>query len=241
MEQVLIVVGASLCGGLVQAVTGFGGAVIIMIFLPLILNMTAAPALSDVITMMLSFSMFWRYRKSVRFKSIVIPAVIYLITSTLAIHGSAFVDAGRLKGLFGVFLILLSIYFFRFSGKVAVRPTMGMKVGCGTLAGICGGLFGISGPPVSLYYLAATDTKEEYLGTLNAFFSITVIFNLMSRIYNGFLTLSLVPYMVMGIAAILTGSFLGSKIVKRINISVMRKCVYGLMAFAGVVMVGQGI
>ncbi len=58
MEQVLIVVFSSFCGGLVQAVTGFGGAVIIMIFLPLILNMTAAPALSDVITMTLSFSMF---------------------------------------------------------------------------------------------------------------------------------------------------------------------------------------
>ena len=76
MEQVLIVVFSSFCGGLVQAVTGCGGAVIIMIFLPLILNMTAAPALSDVITMTLSFSMFWRYRKSVRFKSIVIPAAV---------------------------------------------------------------------------------------------------------------------------------------------------------------------
>ncbi len=130
MEQVLIVVFSSFCGGLVQAVTGFGGAVIIMIFLPLILNMTAAPALSDVITMTLSFSMFWRYRKSVRFKSIVIPAAVYLISSTLAIHGSAFIDAGKLKGVFGVFLIILSVYFFGFSGKLSVKPTLFMKFGC---------------------------------------------------------------------------------------------------------------
>ncbi|MCD7996878.1 MAG: sulfite exporter TauE/SafE family protein [Clostridiales bacterium] len=241
MEQVLIVVFSSFCGGLVQAVTGFGGAVIIMIFLPLILNMTAAPALSDVITMTLSFSMFWRYRKSVRFKSIVIPAAVYLIASTLAIHGSAFIDAGKLKGVFGVFLIILSVYFFGFSGKLSVKPTLFMKFGCGALAGICGGLFGISGPPVSLFYLAATDTKEEYLGTLNAFFSFTVIFNLISRIYNGFLTISLVPLMGVGIAAILTGCVLGSRIVKKINIDVMRKCVYGFMAFAGMVIVVQGI
>ena len=149
MEQILIVIFSSFCGGLVQAVTGFGGAVIIMIFLPLILNMTAAPALSDVITMTLSFSMFWRYRKAVHYKSILIPAAVYLVTSTLAIHGSAYVDAGKLKGFFGVFLILLSVYFFAFSGKLSVKPTFFMKFGCGALAGICGGLFGISGPPAS--------------------------------------------------------------------------------------------
>ena len=239
MEQVLIVIFSSFCGGLVQAVTGFGGAVIIMIFLPLILNMTAAPALSDVITMTLSFSMFWRYRKAVHYKSILIPAAVYLVTSTLAIHGS-YVDAGKLKGFFGVFLILLSVYFFAFSGKLSVKPTFFMKFGCGALAGICGGLFGISGPPASLFYLAATDTKEEYLGTLNAFFSFTVIFNLISRICNGFLTVSLIPLMGFGIAAILTGCVLGSRIVKKINIDVMRKCVYGFMAFAGVVIVVQG-
>ena len=152
MEQILIVIFSSFCGGLVQAVTGFGGAVIIMIFLPLILNMTAAPALSDVITMTLSFSMFWRYRKAVHYKSILIPAAVYLVTSTLAIHGSAYVDAGKLKGFFGVFLILLSVYFFAFSGKLSVKPTFFMKFGCGALAGICGGLFGISGPPASPAY-----------------------------------------------------------------------------------------
>lgn len=239
MERLFLVIFSAFCGGLVQAVTGFGGAVIVMIFLPMMLSMTAAPALSDGITMMLSFSMFWRYRRSVRFRSIVVPACVYLVSSTLAIHCSAYLDTGKLKGVFGLFLIGLSIYFFAFSGKLAVRPTMAMKIGCGTLAGICGGLFGISGPPVSLFYLAATDTKEEYLGTLNAFFSITVIFNMASRIYNGFLTASLIPLMAAGIVAILTGCALGSRIVKKINLRVMRRCVYGLMAFAGAVTVVQ--
>lgn len=239
MERLLLVIFAAFCGGLVQAVTGFGGAVIVMIFLPMILNMTAAPALSDGITMMLSFSMFWRYRRSVRFQSIVVPACVYLVASTLAIHCSGSLDTGKLKGIFGLFLIALSIYFFVFSGKLSVRPTMAVQIGCGLLAGICGGLFGISGPPVSLFYLAATDTKEEYLGTLNAFFSITVIFNMASRIYNGFLTVSLLPLMAAGIGAILTGCALGSRFVKKINIEMMRKCVYGLMVFAGAVTVIQ--
>ncbi len=237
MDKILIVLLSSLMGGFVQAVTGFGGAIIIMIFLPSILSMTAAPAVSDVITMMLSFAMFWRYRKAVNIKSLFIPAVFYLIASTLVIYQSAFWDTGRLKMVFGVFLILLACYFFLLSDRVQVRPSLWMNVGCAVLSGVCGGLFGISGPPISLYYLAATKTKEEYLGTLNAFFSITVIFNISSRISNGFLTKELMPYMAVGIASILAGCWLGSRVSHRIGLPVMRKCVYTLMIFAGIVSV----
>jgi uncharacterized membrane protein YfcA len=237
MTGILVVAFSALLGGIVQAVTGFGGAIIIMIFLPLILSMNAAPALSDVITMILSFSMFWRYRKSVRIKPILLPAGIYLVASTIVIHWSAYFDAGKRKGIFGMFLIGLAVYFFLFSGKARVKPSMSMGAACGLAAGICGGFFGISGPPMSLYYLAAMETKEEYLGTLNAFFSITVVFNIIARVSNGFLTADLVPYMAIGIVAILAGSVWGSKLVARIDRKTMSMCVYGLMAIAGIVAV----
>ncbi len=241
MAEILVVGGASLMGGVVQAVTGFGGAVIIMIFLPLLLSMTAAPAVSDVITMTLSFSMMWRYRKWIRWRAIALPAIIYLAASSFVIHWSGTFHSAWLKGLFGVFLIVLALYFWRVSGKMKVTPSFGTQMVCGGLAGICGGLFGISGPPASLYYLAATEAKEEYLGTLNAFFSVTVVFNLVSRAVNGFLTAKLIPYIVVGVAAILAGCGIGSRIVMKIDIAVMRKCVYGLMAFAGIVALAQAV
>lgn len=240
MDGILIVALSSLLGGFVQAVTGFGGAVIIMIFLPLIFSMTAAPAVSDVITMMLSLAMFWRYRKAVNIRRLVAPSVFYLLASTLVIYQSAFWDTGKLKILFGIFLIALAGYFFFVSDKIQVRPSLRMNVCCAVLSGICGGLFGISGPPVSLYYLAATETKEEYLGTLNAFFSITVVFNIATRISNGFLTWGLVPYMIFGIVAILTGCSAGSRLAHRIGLPAMRRCVYTLMIFAGAVSAIQG-
>ncbi|WP_024292213.1 sulfite exporter TauE/SafE family protein [Lacrimispora indolis] len=237
MERIFVVALSALLGGFAQAVTGFGGAIIIMIFLPLILSMNAAPALSDVITMVLSFSMFWRYRKSVRLKPILLPAGIYLAASTAAIHWSAYFDGRKLKGIFGLFLIGLSLYFFFFSGKARVKHSPFVGAVCGLAAGICGGFFGISGPPMSLYYLAAMEKKEEYLGTLNAFFSITVVFNIIARISNGFLTKNLIPYMGVGIVAILVGSTWGSRLVERIDRKTMSMCVYGLMAVAGIVAV----
>lgn len=241
MDRILIVALSSLFGGFVQAVTGFGSAIIIMIFLPLIFSMTAAPAVSDAITMMLSFAMFWRYRKSVKVRGIFIPVGFYLFASMLVIYRSAFWDTRVLKALFGVFLIVLAGYFFLVSDRMKVQPSFGMNAGCAVLSGICGGLFAISGPPVSLYYLAASKSKEEYLGTLNAFFSIVVVFNILSRMSNGFITAELLPFMALGSGAVLAGCFAGSMVSHRIQLSVMRKCVYTLMIFAGIVSVFQGM
>lgn len=241
MDQIFIVVLSSLFGGFVQAVTGFGSAVIIMIFLPFLFSMTAAPAVSDVITMMLSFAMFWKYRKSVNFRGILIPVFFYLCASMLVIRRSADWDAGMLKVLFGLFLILLAGYFFLVSDKLKVNPSLRMNACCAVLSGICGGLFGISGPPVSLYYLAASKTKEEYLGTINAFFSIVVVFNILTRMSNGFITVRLLPFMALGSGAVLAGCFAGSRVSHRISLPVMRKCVYTLMIFAGAVTAVQGL
>lgn len=241
MEQILIVALASLLGGLVQAVTGFGGAIVIMLFLPSILSMNAAPAVSDGITMMLSFAMLYRYRREVKWGQILFPAVCYLLVSTWVIRSSASLDGEKLKLVFGIFLILLALYFMAAPGDFRIRPSLGAGAVCAGIAGACGGLFGISGPAASLYYLAVTDTKDGYLGNLNAFFSVGVIFNMWSRVSNGFITPELLPLMAVGIVAILIGCGAGSRISQRIELAFMRKCVYILMLFAGLVTVLQAI
>lgn len=241
MDKILIVALSSALGGFIQAVTGFGSAIMIMIFLPLLFSMTAAPAVSDTITMILSFAMFWRYRKSVNIRGIFAPVIFYLAASTFVIRQSAFWDTRLLKVLFGLFLIVLAGYFFLFSDRLKIRATPGMNVCCAVLSGITGGLFGISGPPVSLYYLAASKTKEEYLGTMNAFFSIVVVFNILSRLTNGFITSELVPFMAIGGGAVLAGCYVGGRVSHRIELPVVRKCVYLMMIFAGAVTAVQGL
>ena len=66
-----------------------------------------------------------------------------------------------LKKVFGVFLMLLSVYFLVFSSKLKIKATLMSATVCGTLAGILGGLFGIGGPPMVIFFLAALDDKEE--------------------------------------------------------------------------------
>lgn len=241
MWVTVIVMAAALCGGIVQSVAGFGGAIIMMIFLPAFFSMTAAPAVSDMINMTLCYALFWRYRKSINYKMIIVPSLLYLAVSMVVINESGNMNTGFIKLLLGVFLILLAMYLLFFSGKMEVKASWKLSIGCAVLAGVTGGLFGITGPIVSLYYLAAVKEKEEYLGTINAFFTITGTFNVFSRIYNGFLSAEYIPGILLGIVAIQIGCRIGGKIVHRLDLEIMRKCVYGLMILSGVVSVVQGV
>lgn len=241
MERYLIVILSSLVGGFVQSVTGFGAAILIMIFLPLIFPITSAPAVSEVITMTLTCSILWRYRKAVHIRHMFLPAIFYMVVCVAAVRQTAFLDTGKLKVLFGGFLVILAGYFLFFSGKFEIQASFWTSMCCAGLGGLCGGLFGISGPPVSLYYLAATKTKEEYLGNMNAFFFITVFSNLATRISQGFVTVELLPYMIAGIIAIQIGCLAGSKLSGRIDMEAMKKSVYGVMIFAGIISIVQGI
>lgn len=237
----LTVVLASCVGGIVQAVTGFGGGIVIMIFLPFLFSINAAPAISDIITMLLALFICVEYRKYINVKKMILPISCYAAVSGFAIYQSAHLDVAKLKMGFGIFMIALACYFLFFSAKVKLKSSIGMNVVCAVLAGLGGGLFSISGPPAGLYFLAATDSKEEYLGTLNTFFALTILFNSTMRIANGFTTVDLLPYMAFGSLACFVGCKVGGKIAHRLSMDGMRKCVYGLMIFGGATAIIQSL
>ncbi len=85
-----------------------------------------------------------------------------------------------------------------------------------------------------IYFLAATKEKEEYLGTIQFFFMITSIENMLARIARGIFTIDMMPMALIGIAGIVLGQMLGQKIIDRINGEVMKKCIYVYLCIAGI-------
>ena len=75
--------------GLLQTVTGFGAATVLMLVLPHFFTMTEAAALSSVICMILAASLALRFRAHFRLWLILPPSVIYAAASILAIRSSA--------------------------------------------------------------------------------------------------------------------------------------------------------
>jgi len=225
---------ASAAAGLIQSVTGFGAGIVTMLFFPIFFPLVKASALSASIALVLSSTLAWRYRKICPWKLTILPAGFYLVTSAVAIFASPYLPTLLLKRIFGVFLILLSIYFVALDGKIKAKANLPTAMVCAGLSGVTGGLFGIGGPPMVVYFLAALDDKEKYIATIQLFFAITGSYTLGLRVLNGIYTADLFIYTVIGAAAITLGKLAGIRIVDRINTEMMKKIVYVFLGISGV-------
>ena len=230
-----VIVLTALAAGFVQAVSGFGGALVMMMSLPYFMEMKYAAALGGVICIPLCASLAWQYRKHIDWKLVFVPAVIYLVTSSISIRAAATLELGWLKAVFGILLILLAVYFSFFSSKIHIEANFKTALICAGLSGVTGGLFGIGGPLMVLYYLAVTDNTKTYLGTINILFLITELYNSIIRYYNGLIRTDMWQVVICGFVAIIIGQFFGTKAAGKLNPATVKKSIYVMLAVSGLV------
>ena len=220
--------------GVIQTVTGFGAAVFMMLIMPYYFDMVQAPAITSAITLGLSVALAWKFRRQIRWNTCLFPSVIYLAFSITSINLAQKLDLEVLSFSFGVFLILLAIYFTIFSEKIAMKANRKTAAFCAMISGITSGFFGIGGPLMAIYFISAIKEKESYIGTIQFLLAFANIMNLFMRIAKGIFTIELLPFTLLGIAGITIGKKTGLKILDKIQPGRIKKMVYAFVAISGV-------
>lgn len=226
--------------GLLQTVTGFGAATVLMLVLPHFFSMTEAPALSSVICMILAISLALRFREHFRLQLILPPSIIYAVASILAIRSSARLELEALSLAFGAFLVLLSLYGVFLSTRLTLRGGPVSMVACSILSGVCAGLFSIGGPTMAVYYLAAARDQWEYLANLQCLFAITYAVGIPARVASGAFSMQMVPLALLGGAGILLGKQVGLVCARHLSAKRLQLLIYGYVGLTGIVtIIGQ--
>ena len=237
----LSVVLAAALAGVVQSVTGFGGAVVMMLVLPHFFSIPAASSIASAVCLGLNLVLLIKFRRHLDWRLWLLPTVPYLITSTLAIHLVGELDLRLLGAAFGGFLILLSAYFLIFARHLSVSPGPVAAVLCGGTAGVTSGLFGIGGPLLTLYFLPASGTTQRYTANLQCAFFVTNLLNLGSRIQCGITTADQIPLILFAFLAINAGKHIGLQILQYLNADRIRTLVYSFVGISGLITVLQNI
>lgn len=219
--------------GIIQTVTGFGAAVFLMLFMPLFFNMVAAPAATSAIVLGLSMTLAWKFRSHINLRFCLFPTLVYLMFSALSISFAKRLNLEYLSIAFGVFLIALSIYFFVFSERIALRANWPTAAVCAVISGTTSGFFGIGGPLMAIYFISAIDDKKTYIGTLQFLLAFTNTANLFIRIANGIFTIDLLPTVILGISGITIGKLVGLRILDKVNPGRIKKLVYAFVGISG--------
>ena len=238
MVWLAVSLGAML-GGMVQTVTGFGAGVVLILILSRFFDMLAAPGINNVVCMSLTVMLSWQHRGKIDLRKVLLPAVPFACVSVLTIHLAQNADLSILGVVFGLFLVALSVYFFCFDKKVKLRGDVPTAVLCAAISGVFSGLFGVGGPLMALYFLQITKDREEYIGNLQFFFTLTNIINTATRIAGGIYTLDLLPVTLVGLAGILTGKQLGARIAGKLDAQTLKKVVYLFVGISGVITLVQ--
>ena len=223
-----------LAGSCIQSALGFGTTMITMGFLPLLMDYSKAMGLSIIMVSISTVYISFKYRDQIRW-NIMLPfliptAVICGIVNIL----SARVDSDFMYLLLGIMFVAVSIFFFFFSGRVRIQPTVASGTFLGIICGICYGLFASGGPTAALYLLPATDNKKEYLATIQAFLCANNLLILVISLVLGRLQVADLPLVGAGTVGLIAGTLLGLVIHDRIPADSFGKVIYAFVGIGGV-------
>jgi len=237
LQLVAIVVLFALGASFTQRVTGFGFGIFIMTVLPYILpsygEATTLSGMLGLLNVLITFIKTYRY---VEWKKLAVIMPTFIVTSFFCVRAVSTIDSHLMRCILGVMLILVSIYFFIFSEKIHFKPSVPVQLTMGTLSGITGGFFAIQGPPAVIYFLSCTQTKQQYISLISAYFIISNLMMTGFRAMNGLVTATVLKYFAAGVPAVLMGIWIGQKVHDRMPIETMRKVVYAFMALSGILM-----
>ena len=155
-----------------------------------------------------------------------IPLGIWLLQST---------DERIVKTILGLIIILFSIYLL--VGKqlsYLKTDSFPWLFGCGFLAGILGGAYGINGPPLVIYGAKKRWSAQHFRATLQGYFLIASAVGVVGYWFTGLLVASVIHYYLFSLPVLLPAVLIGRAINHRLNSDKFFKYVYLVLLGIGI-------
>ncbi|GAA4308485.1 sulfite exporter TauE/SafE family protein [Compostibacter hankyongensis] len=142
------------------------------------------------------------------------------------------------KAVLGVIIIGFSLYFL--SGRrPAVSGSRAWLFGCGFVAGVLGGAYGLNGPPLALYGSMRRWTAQHFRATLQAYFLPASLIGMAGYWLEGLWVAAVTDYFLWSLPAMLPAIFLGRWINHRLQGERFYRYVYLGLAGIGALLLAE--
>jgi uncharacterized membrane protein YfcA len=207
---------AALAASTIAAVTGFGGAVILLPILSWVVGIREAVPVLTVAQLVGNASRVWFNRKE-----LVFPIIGWFALGGIpmaAMGGFLFASAPlvALTRLLGVFLLIMAVVRRLAKDRFPNLPAPAF-VGIGGVSSLISALVGSVGPLMAPFFLAHGLIKGSYIGTEAA---CTVVMHITKLLAYGKYSLLSVQNVLFGLAVgsfMILGSYLGKRILSRVS------------------------
>ncbi len=224
-----------LLAGLIQGLTGFGGGLVAIPLLCLIMDVKVAVPLSILSGLVITTTMAFELRRLLEWRKILpllLGSIPGVFVGTVLLKQADPVVINRILGL-----LLISISGLNLTIKPKpVNPPVLWGYVAGFFSGAITASVGAGGPPAIIYTTLNDWKKDEIKATLTGFFVLNGYVTAAVHACNGMITPGVLSYFVYTLFFVLLGTFAGSRISDRINRRTYLRVVYVLLMLLGIVM-----
>jgi uncharacterized membrane protein YfcA len=145
------------------------------------------------------------------------------------------IDEQIIKAALGCIIITFSIYLL--AGKQLTElktDNIAWLFGCGLLAGIFGGAYGLNGPPLVIYGAKRRWSAQHFRATLQGYFLVASIVGVIGYWYTGLLVSTVFHYYLLSLPVMVPAIFIGRAINHRLQGDSFFKYVYFALLAIGV-------
>ena len=221
----------------VRSAAGFGAVLVAMPMLAFVLPVSTAVSITTALTAITSVHHLSRDWHRVAWRHFGIMAFYSAIGIGLGFYFINLLDEHALRRSLGGFLILYALYACATAGASPVFPARwrgALAAGTGVAGGLLGTLFGAGvGPIYVIYFNALRMEREIFRVTM----STVVLLGGAARIAGyarlGFYEASSVFLIAIGLPLVLVGSWLGDRVIRRLDPRMFGRLVGGLILLSG--------
>ena len=226
------------CAFAVRSAAGFGAVLIAMPLLAFVIPVSSAVSITTALTALTSLHHLSRDWRRVAWRHFTIMAFYSAIGISLGFYLINLLDEHALRQSLGVFLIFYALYAWATAGASPVLPARwrrALAAGTGITGGLLGTLFGAGvGPIYVVYFNTLRMEREIFRVTMSTVVLLGGVARIAGYARMGFYEGSSVILIAIGLPLVLIGSWLGDRIIRRLNSQTFERLVGGLILLSGI-------
>jgi len=220
---------------LFRSAFGFGESLVAVPLLVLWIPLNEAVPLSVLMSITVAGVIVVQDWKKIHFRSAGGLILYTLIGIPIGLVVLVSFDERIVKALLGVIIVIFSVYLLMGKQlKELKTDKFAWLFGCGLLAGILGGAYGLNGPPLVIYGAKRRWSAQHFRATLQGYFLIASIVGMISYWFAGLLVPAVMHYYLWSLPVLLPAVFIGRMINHRLHTETFFKYVYFALFGIGV-------
>ena len=227
---------------LFRSAFGFGEALIAVPLLTLFISLKVAAPVAVLVSITIAAVVVVQDWRKIHFRSagwlvgsslLGIPVGLWLLTSS---HQTA------VKVALAIFIVVFSAYsLFGRKPPELKSDSKAWLLGCGFVAGITGGAYGMNGPPLVIYGAMRRWSAQHFRATLQAYFLPASVIGMGGYWLSGLWVPAVTHYYLMCLPVLLPAVWLGRVVNHRLRGDAFLRYVYVGLAGIGVVLLAESV